>query len=706
VKIMTASSRVYAARILAAFLLFAPLVALLSTAATATASPLLLRAAEPAPGARMAAAGAFTAALSADVQGLDPALLTDGNSLLVTSQIYDTLIAYEPGGSKPVPALAASWSASAGGKTWTFNLRSGLTFHDGTPLNAEAVAFNFQRWWDPANPQHVGNFEAFKSAFGGFKGDGNCTLAAVSAAGPLEFQLTLTQPDSALPTRLAAEGLAIASPAAIQAGTLNSSPTGTGPYRFAERVPGDHIALEANTAYWGGAPHLDLLTFQIIPDAGQRLAALASGAVQTADGFTDNELIVAGANSVLRILWRPGTSLGYLGINRAHGPLGDLLVRKAIAHAVNLPGLISSHYNIRSQAAGQFLPPHVWGYDPNLDGYTYDPALARSLLAQAGYSGGFTTTLAYRDTVRSYLPDPLGTANAIAADLQAVGIDADVVWYGAVDMSVKAANGDLDLFLLGWYAGYAHPANFFGPHFCDPAFKGFGPLDTDLCSQLALAANTFDIAAQVPMYTGASDRVYDTLPALALANQRTALVTRFDVAGLVPSPMSAENYEVVRFAQAQGDVTPEAETTISYTDAGGQATTATVPAGAVTEPVTLRLAEMPAPAAPVGLGYGGQAFEMTAFQEGSPQLGFAFDKPVVVTVDYADADIARLQENSLALYLKTGETWSNAAETCSPPLPYAIDAIANRISVSVCHLTIFALFGEKKPLTYLPIVMR
>jgi peptide/nickel transport system substrate-binding protein len=360
-----------------ALLLLTLLAAALLMTASASAAPPAARPASESPGAELsagagaAATGAFTAALSVDVQGLDPALLTDSVSLLVTSQIYDTLVAYEPGGSAPIPALAQSWSASADGKTWTFNLRPGVKFHDGMPLNATGVVFNFQRWWDSANPYHTGSFDAFKAVFGGFKDDPNCLVAGVGPAGPLQFQITTTQASPGLPTSLALDAFAIASPAAIQAGTLGASPVGTGPYRFAERVAGDHVSLQANPAYWGSASRLASLVFRVIPDGDQRLAAVVAGTAHSADQFSDPQLLAALSNPKLQVLWRVAQSVGYLGMNRAHTPLDQPLVREAIAHAINRPKLIADHYDVRSQVAGQFLPPAIWGYDSSLTGYKY-----------------------------------------------------------------------------------------------------------------------------------------------------------------------------------------------------------------------------------------------------------------------------------------------------------------------------------------------
>jgi ABC-type transport system substrate-binding protein len=105
----------------------------------------------------------FAFAMSADAVGLDPALVTDGGSFQVTNQIYETLVKYQPGDTTPVPGLAESWAVSSDGLTWTFTLRPGVKFHDGTDLNAAAVQYNLERWWDPAHPYHNGSFDYFEA---------------------------------------------------------------------------------------------------------------------------------------------------------------------------------------------------------------------------------------------------------------------------------------------------------------------------------------------------------------------------------------------------------------------------------------------------------------------------------------------------------------------------------------------------------------
>ena len=269
------------------------------------------------------ATGDFVVALDRDVAGLDAAVVEDTASLLVAAQIYDTLVVYRPSDSFPMPGLAQSWSVSADGLTWTFNLRPGVSFHDGTALNADAVAFNIRRWWDAANPYHTGDFVYFEALFGGFRGDPGCLITDVHAIGSTQVQLVLRQRDSVLPSLLASGAFGIASPAAIQADTLGVHPVGSGPFSFVERVPADRIRLAANAAYWGGTPHLAGLVFQVISDTTARFAALKSGTVHSAEGYAPG----AATDPDLHPMSRPSLNIGYLGINQGHTPLNSPLVQ-------------------------------------------------------------------------------------------------------------------------------------------------------------------------------------------------------------------------------------------------------------------------------------------------------------------------------------------------------------------------------------------
>lgn len=478
--------------------------------------------------------GSFSVGILANPAGLDPAVVWDTSSHLVTSQIYETLVNVEEGGSTPVPGLAESWSVSPDGLTWTFNVRGGVTFHDGSSFNAAAVAYNLDRWWDPAHPFHVGSFEYFSTLFGGFKGDSSCRLSAISTIGTTQVLMTLTEPFSPLPSMLAMPAFGIASPTAIQTGSLGTAPVGTGPFEFVVWVAGALVVLEDYPGYWGNGPHLDSLVFQVIPDDDDRFDALQGNTVQSVGDLPPSFSAQVASDPNLKRLWRDSNTVGYLGMNRSHAPLGDPLVQQAIAHAINRQALLDDFYAAGDQVADQFLPPAVFGYDPSIVDYSYDPILAGSLLTLAGYPAGFATTLSYRDVFRAYLPNPAETAAAISDDLLAVGIEATVMLYESGEFIDKYVAGELDLFLIGWTQDYAHPDDYFRPILCD-SYLGYGPKDDELCSQLEVALEEMDFEEQLSIYQWASRRVHDTLPLLPIVHPRSLLAMRDTVFGLLPS---------------------------------------------------------------------------------------------------------------------------------------------------------------------------
>lgn len=492
------------------------------------------------PSSTSASSSSLTVALAAEPDGLDPALTFDGNAFLISAQIYETLISYAPNDHSPLPGLADAWSVSADGKVWTFNIPPNLKFSDGATLDAFAIAANFNRWWDPANPHHIGTFDYFGGLFGGFKGDDTCWLLNVEAPDAATFRLTLAHPNSALPVMLGSVMFGIASPAAFD--TLSTQPVGSGPFKFANWAANDHIELIANPLYHGRAPQLSLLTFKITPDETARLVALQANQVQVAVDMNATLATTLITDANLRLLWRPSLNIGYLGINRAHGPLGNTLVRQAIAHAIDKTALIANHYAPGTERLTQYLPPNLPGFNATLSDYTYDPTLARSLLTQAGYPHGLTTTLALRNVSRIYLPDPVAAANAIAAELHAVGITATVLISESSAFLNAVRSGQTDLFLLGWGADYPNAENFFGPVLCD-GYLAYGAKDTGLCNLIDQARATTDYLTQLTIYRAASEWVQDTLPVVPLARGQTLIVARREVAALWPSGMGTESYK-------------------------------------------------------------------------------------------------------------------------------------------------------------------
>lgn len=634
----------------------------------------------------------------------DPAVNVTLDKLIVLRQVYDTLTNYDTPAAQVVPQLAESWSVSQDGMTWTFDLRTGVTFQDGTPLDADAVVYNFERWWDPAHSQHDGNFDFFEILFGGFKGSEETLLAGISATSEYQVELQLTRPSSLVPYLLTSPAFSIASPDALQGGVLSSMPVGSAAYTYVS-TDTNVMHLSAYAGYWGSGPQIPNLDFVLIEDPVARMLSLQAGEIQVAERMDDEALAVA-LDPNFQIIWREAIGSGYLGMNRGHSPLDVDEVRQAIAHAINLPALLAGYYSYGDEVATQLVPPAAWGYNPSLSGYSYDPALASDLLTTAGYGGGFTTTLSYRDVSRSYLPDPAAAASAIQADLLTVGISVTVQELEPTDFINQYFAGDLDLFLLGWYADFPHADSFYSI-LCSGSAAGYGPRDDAFCDSLEAAQGEFNPLQQLNLYYALAQEVHDDLPLLPIVHPREAVVLHASLAGFVPSLMGIEEFKDTYYAGAtQVVVSTESPTTLTYTDPQGSPTTVEVPAGSVSETVLLRLEPGTAGSLPQGKGSAGHDFDLSAIQDGETLEGFSFSQQVGVTIEYSDADVQFLDESTLGLYIFDGDEWVPAEQTCTPSGEVVLDLGANSLSTGICHLSSFAVLAERYTLLFLPSIGR
>ncbi len=400
---------------------------------------------------------------------LDSGSVTDGESAMVIQEIAEPLVRQEGISTKPIPWLAESWETEDS-QTWTFYLRQGVTFHDGTPFNAEAVKWNIDRWRNPDNEWRFGRtFEYYDSEFGT-----DTAIEEVNIIDDYTIELVLAQPSSVLLAKLALSFVfGIQSPTAIMEqgdvyGTPAGGAVGTGPYKFVEWVPDDRIVLERNEDWWGEGPYLERLIFRSIPDNSARFAELQAGTIHHANTVAQTDLPAADAdpNIVVNIL--PSTSTGYIAFQQCIEPFDKIEVRKAIAHAVNWEALIEPFYGKYGQAAGSFQPPAILGHNPDIQPYEYNPELAKELLAEAGLPDGFETDFWYIPVVRGYFPDSKATAEAIAADLAKVGIRVNLMTEDWGAYLEHRNEGAFPMWMLGWGSDNGDPDNYLGWHFGHP----------------------------------------------------------------------------------------------------------------------------------------------------------------------------------------------------------------------------------------------
>ena len=504
-----------------------------------------------------AGGGTFVFGTPADISTMDPGLANDNASYRVIAQIFDTLVDLAPGsGSEIVPGLATHWSQSADGTEWTFTLREGVTFHDGTAFDAGAAAANFDRW---ANlPEELQGF-AFLYGFihGGFGTDSNIASATAVDASTLVIKLR-----EARPTFLSALTLpvfSIASPAALAAydadnpdPTQNtfgvSNPVGTGPFKFVEWVQGDHVTLERYDGYWGDPAASAELTLRPIGDSAARLNALRAGDIHGYDGVNPLDIDAINDAAGVSVVPRPSCNVGYLGLNQTQAPLDNLRIRQAIAHSINKAAIVDRFYRDTGQPATLFLAPGLPFYDNSISDYAYDPGRAAELIAQSGIQDPVLEFTYPSDVTRPYMPDPRGIFEAIAADLEAAGftVEADVLTW--TEYLPKAQGGELPLHLLGWICDYPYPDNFYQGLFggtADGPAPQFGWDDSAFQSLLTRAVAEFDDDAAAGLWSQVQQAVVDAVPAVPIANAAPALALADGVSGFVASPVLIEDFREV-----------------------------------------------------------------------------------------------------------------------------------------------------------------
>ncbi|CAN5290883.1 ABC transporter substrate-binding protein [soil metagenome] len=507
---------------------------------------------------------------SADPVVLDGILVSDGESLRPIDQMFEGLVSLELGGTEIIPALAESWEASDDGLTWTFDLREGVTFHDGTDFDAEAVCFNFDRWYN-----FTGSFQNpdatyyYQTVFGGFadggpEGDSESLYASCTVEDEFTAVIELTVPSASFLPGLALTNFTIASPTALEefgadegevgddgifrpSGTFGTeNPIGTGPFQLESWVRGQALTMVRCDDYWGDFPgNLQTLIFQPIADGPARLQALQTAEI---DGYDlvapeDFGVIEDDGNTLLS---RPAFNVGYVGFNSAIAPTDDPEVRRAIAHAIDRQAIIDGFYPEGAEVATQFMPPSLFGYADDVPTYEFDPELSMQILEDAGYELPVDIRFAFpTDVSRPYMPDPEANAQAMIADLNEAGFNVTVESAPWSPDYLGAQNlGEYQLYLLGWTGDFGDPDNFLGTFFRTEQ-AGWGPLDPAIYDILNDARVESDLDERTALYEEANRLIMDFLPGLPYVHTDPALAFRPNVDGYVPSPVSLEPFSVV-----------------------------------------------------------------------------------------------------------------------------------------------------------------
>jgi peptide/nickel transport system substrate-binding protein len=486
----------------------------------------------------------LTWGLHVAIDRLDPsASFALATGMALGRNVFDRLVDHDER-LNIVPGLATQWSASRDGRTWTFKLRQGVKFHDGTPFNADAVVFNVQRAIDPQLRLFAGTF-----AWGGVK--------AARKVDEFTVEISGDQPLAALLNNIADSGLGvIQSPAAIQRARepRDFVPVGTGPFKFVSWVPDGDLVLEANRDYWGTPPQVDRLIIRASPTASTRVNQLEAGEADLITQVPIFEISRLKGMRGVELDVRPATSWTYIAMNTSKPQFADVQVRRALNYLVDKQTIIDKILFGVGRVADS---PIGSGYKAHkgVKTYQYDPALAKQLLDRAGWrpgpdgvrvkEGGQRLTGVLWVPVARF-PGGAEMAQVVASALRGVGADIRVqeLEFAAYLAELRRGPGEtrIDLVMAGW--GTADPDSGMRPVLHSQSMPPRGNnlafyKNPQVDELLDRGAATIDPSARQQIYGQVQEIVMDDAPWLFLTERREAVAWRSHVKGVRFIPSSA-----------------------------------------------------------------------------------------------------------------------------------------------------------------------
>jgi dipeptide transport system substrate-binding protein len=503
-------------------------------------------------GAGIAAARADTLVVctEASPDWLNSALSTANTSFDVSEQVSDRLVEMEIGGSTLRPALAESWTISPDGLRYTFKLRHGVKFQSNalfTPsrdFDADDVVFSFNRMLDHNSAWYKvdnGTYDMFASFI-------EPDLASVTKTADDTVVFTLKTPSASFLNALSLQSFSISSAeyadALVKAGKpeqLDMQPIGTGPFQLVQYQKDSLIRFRAFHDFWGKAggmperaPKVDNLVFSITPDPAVRLAKLRAGECQIARYPNAADIDSIRATPGLAVQDGTIASASYLALRTDHKPFDDVRVRRALAMAIDLNSLVKAVYQGTGTPTAALVPPTLWGHNPDVKPYPYDPEGAKKLLAEAGYPNGFSTDLWAIPVARAYMPDGRRAAEMIQADWAKIGVTAKIVTYEWGEYLRRRRQGEGDVGMTGGTWDYPDPSEQMANLTCHA--RGTGRNLSDWCDQsytdLVDKANLVtDQAERARLYIQAQQIIHDQVPGILFADAKGFVALRNNVHG-------------------------------------------------------------------------------------------------------------------------------------------------------------------------------
>ncbi|SFP12014.1 peptide/nickel transport system substrate-binding protein [Geodermatophilus dictyosporus] len=466
----------------------------------------------------------LVAAVSAEPDQFDPHVTNAYASFQVLENVYDTLVVPGAEDLTMQPSLAESWTTSPDQRSWTFTLRDGVTFHDGSEFDSADVVYSYRRIID----EELSNAYRF------------ATVADVTAPDPRTVVITVTRPTPNLLELVGAfKGMAIVSENAAEEFDLQSEANGTGPFQL-ESSDANGTVLTAFEDYWGGAPSIDGVEFRYITEASSALTALRNGEVQWTDNVPPQNVADLEGDDEVELGSVTSVEYFYMSMNYAVPPFDNRDVRRAIATAVDREEVTQAARFGAAQTNQTAVPegsPFHLDYAP----FTPDQDAARQLLEQAGVQTPLTMGLMVTDEY----PETVAAAQVIASQLEPIGIDVEIQEEDFATWLDRQSQGDFDAFMLSWI-GNIDPADFYeNQHLSTGGSNYQGYSNPQVDDLLTRAATEVDPTARKDLYDQAARLIVDDVSYLYLYNPDEVQAWAPGLTGYQVRADAAINFETV-----------------------------------------------------------------------------------------------------------------------------------------------------------------
>lgn len=479
-----------------------------STVASSAAAPAAAVAAVPVEDGLLRVAALY------DISTMDVAQTTD--NYMVPMNIFDRLFESEvqsDGSTAIVPSLCESYSVSEDGLTYSFTLREGIVFSNGSALTASDVQYSFERLLTAGGVNDDVPLEVLGGA--ALQSGESDTLEGFSVVDELHFDITLAAANAGFIAELTGPAMSIVDKETTQSaaafGLKCEDTIGTGAYKVTEWVVNDHYTLEYNDKYWGEEPSVKKVIVSIIPDSSTQNLMYQNGELDIIDLESLDSSIVDATYKTLyadKIVVSSRVGLTYFALNANNEYLSDVNVRKALQAAIDVEAIVASIYGGDAIVENGIIPQGVWGFNSELDRPAYDPAAAKALLDEAGYAEGEIHFELAMDSSAS--GNTQLVYQVIQQQLQAIGINAEIKSYDESSWLDLRKSGEMDSFVANWTMDYNDPANIMYTFFGSPektAIRSLNYADEAVMARVAAASGITDDEARMAEYQALEKKI-------------------------------------------------------------------------------------------------------------------------------------------------------------------------------------------------------